>query len=133
MHVSVNGKSDRFNLSVVGEDFINDCCFGEDFSRWLVQALQAAGVEAGVICMEDFGWANFAVHEGITYFVAVAGVSDEIADRPDYGQWRVMIERKRSLVDRIRGRNRTTAADALCGKVAGILRDARFDEVSIEP
>jgi hypothetical protein len=32
MVVDITCKTDRFNLSVVGPDFINDCCFGEDFS-----------------------------------------------------------------------------------------------------
>ncbi|MEQ1525200.1 MAG: hypothetical protein ABL911_00430 [Gallionella sp.] len=65
MHIDVTCKTDRFNLSVVGEDFINDCCFGEDFSNWLVAALESVGVEADLICMEDFGWANLAAFEHI--------------------------------------------------------------------
>ena len=43
MIIDITCRTDRFNLSVVGADFINDCCFGEDFSRWLVGALRAAG------------------------------------------------------------------------------------------
>lgn len=60
MIVDVTCRTDRFNLTVVGPDFINDGCYGEDFSRWLVSALSEAGVPADVICMEDFGWANQA-------------------------------------------------------------------------
>jgi hypothetical protein len=52
--VDITCKTDRFNLSVVGADFINDCCFDEDFSKWLVSALSEAGVRVDVICMEDF-------------------------------------------------------------------------------
>jgi hypothetical protein len=73
MHVDITFKTDRFNLSVVGEDFINDCCFGEDFSNWLVKALEGVDVDADLICMEDFGWANAGAYRGVSYLICVAG------------------------------------------------------------
>ncbi len=33
--VNILFKTGRFNLSKIGPDFINDCCFGEDFLAWL--------------------------------------------------------------------------------------------------
>jgi hypothetical protein len=132
MHVDVTCKTDRFNLSVVGEDFINDCCFGEDFSQWLVTTLEADGVDADLICMEDFGWANQVVYEGVSYLMCVAGTSEEEPNRPNYGTWHVMLERHRTLKDKLFGKNKTTLSDPVVEKVAKVLRSAGFTDVAVE-
>lgn len=133
MIVDITCKTDRFNLSVVGADFINDCCFGEDFSKWLVSALSEAGVPAGVICMEDFGWANQAEHQGISCLMCVAGNSEEDPSRPNYGEWHVMLERHRTFTQKILGKNKTAATDPIVGKVVQVLRAAGFSDVTVEP
>lgn len=133
MHIDITGKTDRFNLSVVGDDFINDCCFGEDFSSWLVDELGTHGIAADLICMEDFGWANQAVHEGVSYLVCIAGNSDEDPNRPNYGTWHVMVERNRSVTDKIFGKNKITTTDAVVQKITHILQSAEFNDVAIEP
>ncbi len=132
MHIDVTGKTDRFNLSVVGEDFINDCCFGEDFSKWLVKGLSAVGVVANVICMEDFGWSNQATFNGATYLMCVAGNSDEDTDRPNYGTWHVMLERHRTFKDKIFGKNKALATDPIVDKVVQLLRTGGFSEVTVD-
>jgi hypothetical protein len=131
VQVEITCKTDRFNLSVVGDDFINDCCFGEDFSKWLVAALQAQGVAADLICMEDFGWANTAEYQGASYLMCVGGTSDEERDRPNYGMWHVVLERHRTLKDRLLGRNKTARSDPIVEKVAAVLRAAGFADVEI--
>jgi hypothetical protein len=131
--IDITCKTDRFNLSVVGSDFINDCCFGEDFSKWLVSALSEAGVDAGIICMEDFGWANQAEYQGVSYLLCVAGNSEEDANRPNYGEWHVMLERHRTFAQKLLGKNRTSATDPIVGKVAQVLRTAGFADVTVEP
>jgi hypothetical protein len=40
-------ETDRFNLSEVGDHFINPTCFGEDLAAWLRTKLIEQGVEAG--------------------------------------------------------------------------------------
>jgi hypothetical protein len=131
--VDVTCKTDRFNLSVVGKDFINDCCFGEDFSNWIVSALTEAGVDAGVICMEDFGWANQAEYQGASYLMCVAGNSDEVPGRPNYGEWHVMLERHRTLKEKLLGKNKTSASDPIVAVVAEVLRAAGFVDVTVQP
>lgn len=132
MIVHITCRTDRFNLSVVGPDFINECCFGEDFSRWLVSALAATGARAKVICMEDFGWANEAELGGIAYLLCVSSTPEEDPARPDYGEWHVLVERRRSLMDKLLGRNRTTASDPLVGLVVEVLREQGMEAVQIE-
>ncbi len=132
--IDVTCKTDRFNLSVVGGDFINDCCFGEDFSRWIVAALSEIGAPASVICMEDFGWANQVEHDGICYLMCVAGNSDEEPGRPNLGQWHVMLERSRTFKQKLLGQNRTAVSDPVVDKVVQVLRAAGFfSDITIEP
>lgn len=132
MSVDVRGKTDRFNLSAVGADFINACCFGEDLSRWLIAALKSAGIEAKVLCMEDFGWANEASYQGVSYLLCVGGSADGDPARPDFGEWRVMIERKRGLLDKLLGRHRLLPSDPLVGQVKDLLTAGGFSEVTVE-
>ncbi len=131
MIVDVIGSTDRFNLSVVGADFINDHCYGEDFSNWLVDSLTASGARADVICMEDFGWANTAELGGVSYLVCVGGFSEDDASRPNYGEWRVMIERRRTLADKLFGRNKISLQDPLVEKVADILKAGKFADICV--
>lgn len=132
MIIGITCKTDRFNLSVVGADFINDCCFGEDFSKWLVSALSEAGVDANVICMEDFGWANLAEYQGASYLMCVAGNLEEDPGRPNYGEWHVMLERRRTLTQKIFGKDKASATDPIVGKVVQVLRGAGFADVTVE-
>jgi hypothetical protein len=131
--IDITCKTGRFNLSVVGSDFINDCCFGEDFSKWLVSELSAVGVDADVVCMEDFGWANQAEYQGVSYLMCVAGNSDEDPTRPNYGEWHVMLERNRTFMQKILGKNKASATDPVVGKVTQVLRAAGFADVTVEP
>jgi hypothetical protein len=132
MIVHITCQTDRFNLSVAGPDFINDCCFGEDFSRWLVAALCDAGIDAGVICMEDFGWANEVRYQGGSYLMCVSGCADGDARRPNYGQWHVLLERHRTFWQRLSGKNRTTCADPIVDRLVQMLRAAGFEAVQLE-
>ncbi|MES3025248.1 MAG: hypothetical protein V4857_27040 [Pseudomonadota bacterium] len=132
MHIAITCKTDRFNLSVVGEDFINDCCFGEDFSSWLVAALTEAGVDADVICMEDFGWANQASYKGVSYLICVGGSPDEQPDRPNYGEWHLVVERHRTLLEKLTGKNKTAVTDPIFEPILKVLRAAGFEDVGFE-
>ncbi|AYN96968.1 hypothetical protein EAW52_25075 [Pseudomonas sp. LTJR-52] len=133
MIVDVTCKTDRFNLSVVEPDFINDCCFGEDFSKWLVSALFEAGVSTDIICMEDFGWANQTEYQGTSYLVCVAGNSKGDLSRPNYGEWHVMLERHRTFMQKLLGKNKISANDPFVGKVVQALRAAGFANVEVKP
>ncbi|NHZ97596.1 hypothetical protein [Massilia sp. CCM 8734] len=132
MIVSVTCSTDRFNLSVVGDDVINECSYGEDFSRWLVASLESQAVEANVVCMEGFGWANTAKEAGNSYLMYVGGVADGGPDHPNRGQWRVMLERNRTLMDKILGKNMISPEDPLVKRVVQILTSAGFSQVVIE-
>jgi len=132
MIIDITCRTDRFNLSAVGPHFLNDGCFGEDFSRWLVGALRSNGVDADVLGMEDFGWSNQATLDGTTYLVCVAGNSNAATDNPNLGEWHVMLERKRSLMQRLTGEGKTSATDPLVRRIARVLMEAGLVEVGVE-
>lgn len=130
--IDITCKTDRFNLSVVRPNFINDCCFGEDFSKWLVSALTESGIDADVICMEDFGWANRADYQGVSYLMCVGGNSDEDPSRPNFGEWHVTLERHRSFAQKLLAKNKTSFEDPIVGKVMQVLQAAGFADVAVE-
>ncbi len=131
MPIDITCKTDRFNLSVIGEDFINDCCFGEDFSIWLVEELNDKGLKADVICMEDFGWANQVTLNEQVYLLCIAGNSDKLPNNPNYGEWHVMLEKKRKLKEIILGRNKDNKEEAIYSILKEILISSGFECVKI--
>lgn len=126
----ISCKTDLFNLSVVQENFINDCCFGEDFSHWLVDRLRDNAIDADVICMEDFGWANRIKYKDTMYLMCITGYSDDLPNNPNYGEWHISVEPHRTLPQRLL-RQQNAASDELPNKIKNILLNAGFVEVAI--
>lgn len=57
MKTEVSFHSTAFNCTEPRDYFINDCCFGDDAARWLIQQLRAQGIQtADEPGQEDFGW-----------------------------------------------------------------------------
>nr|WP_199043167.1 hypothetical protein [Dyella sp. ASV24] len=133
MIIHITCRTDRFNLSIVGSDFINDCCFGEDFSIWLVQELTASGIAADVIGMEDYGWSNQVEHEGSSYLMNVVGTPEDDSANPNYGEWHVLLERRRTLTQRLLGKNKASRTGPIVKKIAELLSLAGFEAVAVEP
>jgi hypothetical protein len=85
----------RFNLSVVGEHFINPCCFGEDLAAWLRGKLADKGIPASAPGQEDWGWYLSANYAQRSYFLGMNGNPD--VKGSDEGEWRIIVEKKRPL------------------------------------
>jgi hypothetical protein len=71
-------ESKEFNTTEPQEHFINDCCYGDDFCKWLIEELTKKGVECDKEPgQEDFGWYfNFAVNK-VTYCLVCGFRLDE--------------------------------------------------------
>jgi hypothetical protein len=128
-------RTDRFNLSKVGKDFINPCCFGEDLAAWLQGTLPESGVEICKPYQEDWGW-ELPVRRGAQrYYICISGNADESAANPDLGEWRMIIEKKRSLWQRLTGDRKITRNDEMVALVQRILSsedgvsDVRIEDV----
>ena len=115
-------ETDRFNVSQVKEHFINPCCFGEDLAQWLSAKLTNQGATSGRPGQEDWGWYLFVQRGPDRYFLGVGGNHIDGAGIND-GEWRIMVQKRRSLWDRIRGRNAATDTDPILSIIESILRE----------
>ena len=115
-------ETGRFNLSEVKPHFINPCCFGEDLAAWLRAKLIERGMTTIEPGQEDWGWYIETRIGGTAYFIGIGGNVDEAGREQNDGEWRLMIEKHRSLTDKITGRNKISPDDPIFGVVEEILR-----------
>jgi hypothetical protein len=106
-------KTERFNLSIVKKNFINPCCFGEDLATWARELMISRGMSVAGPEQEDWGWYLDAELEGIKYFIGISGNADEEDGQSNNGEWRIMIENKRSLGEKLFGKNKLSEDDRL--------------------
>jgi hypothetical protein len=125
-------ETNRFNLSEVKDHFINSCCFGEDLALWLRGKLLEAGLKVIEPGQEDWGWYIETEFNGSNYFLGVGGNADE-SGNANQGEWRVMVEKHRSLWEKITGKNEMVDSDPLLKMVVDILeREPDFKNVRRE-
>jgi hypothetical protein len=127
-------KTDRFNLSKIKETFINPCCFGEDLARWLHEALREKKSEVSEPYQEDWGWELPAKNQGNGYYLCMSGNADGEGANSNAGEWRIIIEKKRSLGQRLTGKGKIESSDGMLASVREILEaEPAIREVRIEP
>jgi hypothetical protein len=108
-------STDRFNLTEPREYFINECCYGDDASQWLVERLRLRGLTVTEPDQEDWGWYFDARYREAGYFVGVGGCADEEASDGNRGEWRLMVEKHRTLWEKLTGANRLSEHDEFLG------------------
>ena len=115
-------ETDRFNLSQPKEYFINDCCYGDDLAAWLRGKLAEMSIEATQPGQEDWGWYLDVRHNGNSYFVGIGGnAQDETSG--NRGEWRLMVEKHRSLMERLLGKNRLAGNEDIIKILQRIIED----------
>ena len=97
-------RTNKFNLSQVKDHFINPCCFGEDLAAWLAPKLREKGVRIRDPYQEDWGWELPVSLGDASYYLCMSGNSDELPGDMDLGEWRIIVQKRRSLLDRIANR-----------------------------
>ena len=85
---SIHLKTDAFEHCEVKPNFINPCCFGEDFAAWLSKEL--AGRHGDIYqvsdpLQEDYGWGLKIRSKHCRFWVALSYVGDGPTDEP--GEW----------------------------------------------
>lgn len=97
----VTFASPAFNATERRDHFINDCCYGDDVARALIEQLRGRGItvdaEPG---QEDFGW-YFGFHVGGTDYQFVLGLRPADGNNP--AVWIGQLERKTGLVGSLFG------------------------------
>jgi hypothetical protein len=104
MQTEVSFHSTSFNVSEPKDYFINECCFGDDVARWLIQQLRARGLQtAAEPEQEDFGW-YFTFHVLDAEHCFVIGFQPN--DPASGDRWLGKLERKTGLLGGIFGRHK---------------------------
>jgi hypothetical protein len=130
VHLDILFDTDRFNLSVTKEHFINPCCFGEDLAAWLRSKLVENSIPPLDPGQEDRGWYIESTLGDASYFIGVGGAANESAANPNEGEWRIMVEKHRSIWDKLKGRNKTSRSDPIFAIIREILkRESDFKNV----
>jgi hypothetical protein len=100
----VTFQSPAFNATERRDYFINDCCYGDDVARWLIEQLRARGVQTDAEPgQEDFGW-YFGFRIGDTDYHFVIG--HRPSDGGDPAVWIGWLERKAGLFRSMFGRHK---------------------------
>jgi hypothetical protein len=121
-------KTGRFNLTVMKDHFINPCCFGEDLAAWLRDKLVAKGVKSSSPGQEDWGWYLKVNYLRDSYFLGMSGNAHQ--QGCDEGQWRIIVEKKRSVSQWLRGTGKILENDRVVLLIEEILRaEPNFQEV----
>jgi hypothetical protein len=115
-------RTPRFNLSLVKEHFINPCCFGEDLAVFLQSELAKNGFQTQVPGQEDWGWYLPVSRGSDRYYLDISGIPDEEGSVSNEGEWRIMVEKRRSIWDRLTGCNVIANDDPLFLMVQILLR-----------
>ena len=116
-------RTERFNLSLVKEHFINPDCFGEDLAAWLRDKLIDRGSEVSQIRQEDWGWYLKVKSNNESYFFGVSGIPVEDNEKEkDFGEWRIIVKKNRSIGQWLTNKGRIKADDNMLGLVQEILR-----------
>ena len=127
-------ETSRFNLSEVGEHFINPCCFGEDLAEWLRAKLCERGVSADQPGQEDWGWYTGTTVGGQRYFIGIGGNPTENGAPKNHGEWRIFVEKRRSLWQLISGKNKITPEDEIISLLLNILaQEPDFEQIQLDP
>ena len=79
-------KTNRFNLSKVGDHFINPCCFGEDLAAWLRVKLIERKIAVPRLYQEDWGWELQANRGPDSYYLCMSGNADGSSMNVDEGE-----------------------------------------------
>src|SRR5438874_2332679 len=106
-------KTNRFNLSKVGDHFINPCCFGEDLAAWLRVKLIERKIAVPRLYQEDWGWELQANRGPDSYYLCMSGNADGSSMNVDEGEWRIIVEKRRSLWQRLSGNGRIARNDEM--------------------
>jgi hypothetical protein len=85
MHERITVETELFEHRKVKLHFINPCCFGGGFCRWLKEQLSPlsdSGFELSKIIQEDYGCGFGACHDKDPFWVTLSCVGDGPQEAP---------------------------------------------------
>ncbi|HEY2786209.1 MAG TPA: hypothetical protein VGJ05_14680 [Fimbriiglobus sp.] len=109
-----------FNATEPREYFLNDCCFGDDVALWLKTELTSRGHPTTEPCQEDWGWHVETTIGQDRYFIGVGCSGPSHADSIR-AEWRLIVEKCRTVWEKLTGQNRLGEGNAVFGVLVDIL------------
>ena len=107
-------QSSAFPIAPGEDEATNPRIYGKALAQWVASQLRAAGVPAGDVIPEDFGWCIRVASRPHSLHVACAGFGEP----PDC--WRVFAFAERGVIARLLGRDRS--AESVASLFAAVRR-----------
>ena len=124
----ISFTTDRFNVSSEKPNPINPIA-GQSVLLWLRDELLTARYRVTEPDAEDWGWYIDVECAAASYLV---GASAEAAEPSRTVAWVVQVHKKRSMKDRVLGRNKLAADDPLFALIERVVRgDGRIEQVLV--
>src|SRR5437867_7817066 len=106
-------KTARFNLSKVRDPFFNLYSFGEEFADWLRTKLIEKSFQVRQPYEKDWGWELQAYDGKDLYCLSLSDTADDSRENEHWNEWCIVIEKKCSIGQRLRGKGNIAATDKI--------------------
>ncbi len=105
---------------------------GESVLIWLRENALGSSYSSTKPDAEDWGWYMDVSNDVSSYLVGSIAYTEKEPALGEKIEWLIQIHKNRSLKEKILGRNKMTADDALVAKILGALRgDAAFTDIEV--
>ena len=131
MHYAISFESKQFDLDNEEENPINPIK-GKSVGAWMTNLLKNEDIKVTEVDAEDWGCYIYATYQGNKYLVGFIGIPAESKD--DAPEIIIQVDKSRSFIESILGKNKMTKSDPLLSIVQGhinSLSDAAKIEVMI--
>ena len=115
----ISFTSARFNVQAEKPNSINPIA-GQSVLHWLRDELVRAQYRVTEPATEDWGW--YVCVEGRESSYLVGASADATAPMPTV-EWTIQVHKNRSVKDKVLGRNKMAADDALCTLIDRLVQD----------
>jgi hypothetical protein len=96
--------------------------------------LSVRGIHADPPGQEDWGWYLGLSHDANKYLLGISGNLGESRTNENDGDWRIIVDKTRSLGQRLRGAGKIARDDPVVAMIEEILRaEADFHDLRREP
>jgi hypothetical protein len=96
---------------------------GSALAAWLRARLIERKIEVPQLLQEDWGWELQANRGSDSNYFCMSGSADGSSMNVDEGEWRIVVEKRRSLWQRLSGQGRIARNDEMTGLIEEILSD----------
>ncbi len=116
MHYVISFETNQFDFDTEEENPINPIK-GKSVGVWITNLLKNDGVVVTEVDAEDWGWYSYATYHGNKYLVGFIGLLSELKNEAP--EIIVQIDKSRSFIETILGKNKMTKSDPLLSLVQG--------------